>query len=67
MATRNGASTYRCLGCRATLGSIRRDADDVLVFAVAAGVLARYRHGGTLELTCPCGRVAPVDWRGDRT
>jgi len=32
-----------------------------------AVVTARYREGGALELTSPCGRVSPVDWRGDRT
>jgi len=33
------------------------------MFVVAAGIEARYREGGTLELTCPCGRISPVDWR----
>ncbi len=67
VAGRNGASTYRCLGCKADLGAIRRTVDGLRVFAVAAGILARYREGGALELTCSCGRISPVDWRGDRT
>ena len=67
MASRNGASTYRCLGCKADLGAIRWTDDGLRVFAIAAGILARYREGGTLELTNPCGRVSPVDWRQDRT
>ena len=53
MAVRNGASTYRCLGCTADLGAIRRTDDGLRVFAIAAGILARYREGGTLELTVP--------------
>jgi len=67
MATRNGASTYTFRHCRAELGSVRRTGDGLRVFAIAAGILARYREGGTLELTNPCGRVSPVDWRQDRT
>jgi len=42
-------------------GEIRRTGDGLRVFAVAAGILARYREGGTLELTCPCGRISPVE------
>jgi len=67
VASRNGASTYACRYCRVELGSVRRTGDGVRVFAVAAGILAHYREGGTLELTCPCGRISPVDWRDDRT
>jgi len=67
VATRNGASTYRCLGCTADLGAIRRTGDGLRMFVVAAGIEARYREGGTLELTRPCGRISPVDWRQDRT
>ena len=67
VASRNGASTYACRHCRSELGAIRRTGDGLRVLAVAAGILARYREGGTLELTCPCGRISPVDWRGDRT
>ncbi len=64
MAVRNGASTYRCLGCKAELGAIRRTDAGVKVFAIAAGILARYRAGGTLELTCPYVRMSPVDGGG---
>jgi len=67
MATRNGASTYTCRHCRAELGSVRRTGDGLRVFAIAAGILARYREGGTLELTCPCGRISPVGRRGTQT
>jgi len=66
VAVRNGASTYTCRHCRVELGSVRRTGDGLRVFAVAAGILARYREGGVLELTCPCGRTSPVDWRQDR-
>ena len=67
MATRNGASTYRCLGCRGELGTIRRTALLLRMFTPAAGVVARYVEGGTFEVVCRCGKVTPVDWRGDRT
>lgn len=67
MTARNGASTYRCLGCKGDLGAIRRNDAGVREFVVAPGIRARYREGGVLELSCPCGRVSPVDWRGDRT
>ncbi len=63
VATRNGASTYRCLGCKAELGAIRRTDDGLRVFAIGAGILVRYREGGVLELTRPRGRISPVDWR----
>ena len=61
MASRNGASTYACRHCRSELGAIRRTGAGDRVFAVAAGILARYREGGTLELTCSCGRISPVE------
>lgn len=67
MASRNGASTYTCHGCQGALGAIRRTEAGERVFAIAAGILARYREGGVLELTCPCGRISPVDWSDSRT
>ena len=34
--------------------------DGLRVFAIAAGILARYRECGVPELTCPGGRMSPV-------
>lgn len=56
VASRNGASTYRCLGCKVDLGALRRTDEGVRVFAVAVGVLARYREGFRSRLALVTGR-----------
>lgn len=66
MATRNGASTYRRLGCTADLGSIRRADNGRRVFTSAVGVTCRYVEPGRLEVACRCGRTSSLDWREDQ-
>ena len=62
--TANGAGSFRCTACHATLADVRKRLDGKRYLSIRQTVKVTYLGDGELRLRCPkCNTVRPVHWR----
>ena len=62
---RNGRSDFRCQGCNALLGYVRRSSLLMRTFTPLSTTRTKYLTGGKLQITCSCGKVTTLGWLGE--